>query len=132
MISIAIETPREWVEPVYDHVHHSRCFFLFEQARTALLEKIGLPYDRYLQSGLAAVVGSVQAAYKRELKGGGLTVTCDGVERQGRSLVFIQRILNEKGKVAIDARIELVFMDLKLRRAVQPPAELLEALGLDG
>lgn len=128
MFSIEIETPAEWVEPVYDHVHHSRCFYLFERARGALLDALGLPYEGYLKCGLGAVVGSVQATYKRELKGGLLTVTCDRVEQQGRSVIFHQRVLNPKGKVAIEARIELVFMDFAARRGVNPPAELMVAL----
>lgn len=128
MFCIEIETPAEWVEPVYDHVHHSRCFYLFERAREGLLDKLGLPYKDYLKRGLGAVVGSVQATYKRELKGGLLTVTCDSVELVGRSVFFNQRVLNPRGKAAIEARIELIFMDFAARRGVSPPTDLVAAL----
>ena len=128
MFSLEIETPTEWVEPVYDHVHHSRCFYLFERAREALLDKLGLPCKDYLKCGLGAVVGSVQATYKRELKGGLLSVTCDSIEIEGRSVFFNQRVLNSKGKVAIEARIELIFMDFAARRGVNPPTDLVAAI----
>jgi acyl-CoA thioesterase FadM len=70
----------------------------------------------------------VQAHYKRELKGGRITVTCDRLQVQGRSIIIYQRILNSKGKTAVEAVIESVFMDIQARRGISPPEEFLEAV----
>jgi YbgC/YbaW family acyl-CoA thioester hydrolase len=126
MVSIKVDIDDTWVEPVYEHVHHGRCLSLFEQARCALLEHIGFPNEALLQEGKVLVITSVQATYKREVKRGVATITCDRVDLDGRTLVIYQRLLNERGKVAVEARIESVFMDNATRRGMNPPDDFLE------
>jgi YbgC/YbaW family acyl-CoA thioester hydrolase len=128
MFSIQVEVPPELIAPVYDHVHHGQAFTFFEAARVALMEHLGVPYQGYLDQGLGLVIGSVQASYKRELKGGSVTVTCDRLELRGRSIIINQRILNSKGKVAVEAVVESIFMDIQARRGVSPPQDFLEAV----
>jgi acyl-CoA thioesterase FadM len=128
MFSLQIEIPPELIAPVYDHVHHGNAFFFLEQGRVALMDQLGVPCQGYLDRGLGLVIGSVQAHYKRELKGGRITVTCDRLEVQGRSIIIYQRILNSKGKTAVEAVIESVFMDIQARRGISPPEEFLEAV----
>jgi len=127
MFSIQIELDDQWVAPVYEHVHHGRCFYLLEQARVAYMERIGFPNDVLLSRGQAAVITAVSAQYKREVKRGVVTVTCEDLELQGKTLVIGQKILNERGKVAVEARIESVFMDMTTRRAIAPPEGFAEA-----
>ena len=127
MFSIQIELDDEWVIPVYDHVHHGRCFYLLEQARVAYMERIGFPNDVLLGRGQAAVITAVSAQYKREVKRGVVTVTCEELAVNGKTLIIGQKILNERGKVAVDARIESVFMDMSTRRGVLPPNGFIEA-----
>jgi YbgC/YbaW family acyl-CoA thioester hydrolase len=127
MVSITINIDDSWVEPIYEHVHHGKCLSLFEQARCALLDHIGFPNDALLEDGKVLVITSVQAAYKREVKRGKVTVTCDRVDLNGRALVIHQRILNERGKVAVEAVVESVFMDNSTRRGMTPPEDFLTA-----
>jgi len=127
MFSITVDIDDEWVVPVYDHVHHGRSLSLFEQARCALLEHIGFPNDQLLAEGKALVITKVEAVYKREVKRGRVTVTCDRAEVRDRTLVIHQTLLNERGKPAIDLVIESVFMDVKSKRGMEPPPEFLKA-----
>jgi YbgC/YbaW family acyl-CoA thioester hydrolase len=127
MFSIEVELDDEWVAPIYDHVHHGRCFYLLEQARVAYMAHIGFPNDVLLAQGQAAVITAVAAQYKREVKRGRVTVTCEDLEVDGKTLIIGQKILNERGKVAVAARIESVFMDMDTRRGMLPPEGFVEA-----
>jgi YbgC/YbaW family acyl-CoA thioester hydrolase len=127
MVSITVDIDDTWVEPVYEHVHHGRCLSLFEQARNALLAHIGFPNEDLVSQGKVPVITKVEATYKREVKRGVATITCDRVELDGRTLVIHQRLLNERGKVAVEARIESVFMDNETRRGMNPPEDFLKA-----
>lgn len=127
MFSIEIELDDKWVAPVYDHVHHGHCFFLLEQARVAYMDRIGFPNDLLLSRGQAAVITAVAAQYKREVKRGRVSVTCEDLRVDGKTLVIGQKILNERGKVAVEATIESVFMDMTTRRGIMPPEGFIEA-----
>jgi YbgC/YbaW family acyl-CoA thioester hydrolase len=127
MFSIQVELDDQWVAPVYDHVHHGQCFHLFEQARVAYMAHIGFPNDVLLARGQAAVITAVAAQYKREVKRGRATVTCEDLKVEGKTLIIGQKILNERGKVAVEARIESVFMDMNTRRGIMPPEGFIEA-----
>jgi acyl-CoA thioesterase FadM len=61
------------------------------------------------------------------VKRGRVTVTCDDVTVEGKTLIIGQKILNERGKVAVEARIESVFMDMNTRRGMMPPEGFIEA-----
>jgi acyl-CoA thioesterase FadM len=54
-------------------------------------------------------------------------VTCEDLEVDGKTLIIGQKILNERGKVAVEARIESVFMDMDTRRGMLPPEGFVEA-----
>jgi len=127
MFAIEIELDDEWVAPVYDHVHHGRCFYLLEQARVAYMDHIGFPNDLLLSRGQAAVITAVAAQYKREVKRGRVSVTCEDLKVDGKTLIIGQKILNERGKVAVEARIESVFMDMNTRRGIIPPEGFIDA-----
>jgi YbgC/YbaW family acyl-CoA thioester hydrolase len=127
MFSIEIVINDEWVTPVYEHVHHGRCFYAFEQARVALLREIGFPNDELLAQGKVLVISGVTARYLREVKRGRVQATCENPVLNGRTLILTQRILNERGKVAVEARIESVFMDQNTRRGMHPPEDFARA-----
>lgn len=127
MLSITVELDDTWVEPLYEHVHHGRCLSLFEMARCELLREIGFPNEQLLAEGKALVITKLNATYKREVKRGRVTVTCDRAEVLGRVLIIYQTLLNERGKLAVELVIESVFMDTETRRAMELPADFLQA-----
>jgi len=128
MFSITVELGDGWIEPVYEHVHHGRCFSLLEQARLALLESVGVPNDRLLKEGKVLVIAKVEASYLREVKRGAVTVTCDRIETDERTIRIHQRILNQRGKTAVEGVVHSVCMDILSRRGVALPEELRFAL----
>jgi YbgC/YbaW family acyl-CoA thioester hydrolase len=127
MVAISVEIDDNWITPVYEHVHHGRCFSLFEEARLELLRVIGFPNEQLLEEGKVLVITKVSAEYKREVKRGTVQVSCDRVELRDRSLVIHQRILNHLGKVAVEATIESMFMNMTTRRGMYPPEDFLAA-----
>jgi acyl-CoA thioesterase FadM len=128
MFSITISIDEEWIAPVYDHVHHGRCLSLLEQARAAFIAELGFPNEELLQQGKVIVVTRVDMAYKREVKRGEVQATCDGVEFEDRVLRIRQRIVNNRGKTAVEGIVELMFMDMTTRRGMDIPEEFLQAL----
>jgi YbgC/YbaW family acyl-CoA thioester hydrolase len=126
--SIQIEIDSSWIAAVYDHVHHGRILSLFEQSRAALVEAVGFPNEVLMGQGKVIVVTRVEADYKREVRAGPVEVTCDAASIEGRTIKLHQRILNEKGKVAVDARVCLMFMDASTRRGMDIPREFAAAL----
>lgn len=127
MLSINIDIDDNWITPVYEHVHHGRCFSLFEEARVELLRVIGFPNEQLLDEGKVLVITKVSAEYKREVKRGLVQVTCDRVELRDRVLIIHQRILNQIGKVAVQATVESMFMNKTTRRGMSPPEDFLRA-----
>lgn len=127
MHSLTFDIPTDWIEPVYEHVHHGQYFRIFEQGRLSLLRAIGFPNEELLAQGKALVITRVEACYKREVKGGQVTVTCEEPSLAGRTLVVRQKILNERGKVAVEAVVESMFMDMTTRRGMDVPKDFTEA-----
>jgi len=128
MFSITVELGDTWIDPIYHHLHHARCFFLLEQARTAFLKALGVPNDRLLDEGKVFVITKVEVEFKREVKRGSVAVTCDRVEVGGRTVTFFQRIVNEREKTAVEGQIHLVCMSAETRRGIDVPREVVEAL----
>jgi YbgC/YbaW family acyl-CoA thioester hydrolase len=128
MFSITVELGDTWIDPVYQHVHHARCFSLLEQARIAFLEAVGVPNDRLLNEGKVFVITKVEVEFKREVRRGSVAVTCDRVEVEGRTVTFFQRIVNDREKTAVEGRIHLVCMSAETRRGMDVPSEVVEAL----
>jgi acyl-CoA thioesterase FadM len=128
MFSITIPIDDEWIAPVYDHVHHGRCLSLLEQARAAFIEKLGFPNEQLLQQGKVIVVTRVDMMYKREVKRGEVQATCDGVEFEDRVLRIRQRLVNNRGKTAVEGVVELMFMDMTTRRGMDVPEDFRQVL----
>jgi YbgC/YbaW family acyl-CoA thioester hydrolase len=118
---IALEVDDTWIEPVYEHVHHGRSLSLLERGRIELLRSIGTPNDELLARGLALVIVRIQVAYKREIVKGPVKVYCTAGALRERSIILTQQVHNSRGKVAIDATVESMFMSSQTRRGLQIP-----------
>ncbi len=128
MFSTSILVDDEWISPVYDHVHHGRILSLFELARLGWVESIGFPNDELMEQGKLLVVTGVSVSYKREVKRGTISVTCDRVRIDGKTMRIAQRIVNERNKVAVEAEVSLMFMDPDARRGAEIPDDFRRAL----
>ncbi len=123
MFAIETEIEDDLIDDLYNHVHHGRCFYLLERGRLALMEVIGQPNDMWLKRGIALVITNVNVQYKRELKRGPITITCDTGRVEGKRIVVEQRILNSRGKIAVQGSIESAFMSIQDRRGIDVPEE---------
>lgn len=128
MFSLSILVDDEWISPVIDHVHHGKILSLLELARLGLVQSIGFPNDELIRQGKLLVVTGVTASYKREVKRGSISVTCDSAAIDGRTIRIGQRIVNERNKVAVEAQVSLMFMDPVARRGVDIPDDFKLAL----
>ena len=109
------------IEAEYHHVHHAQSLRLLERARLAFMEAIECPNEAFIKEDLFLVITSIEIQYKRELFEGDVVVTCEAPRIVGKKVIVDQRIINPKGKTAIEAVVTSMFMNGSLRRAVLPP-----------
>lgn len=128
MFSIELVVEGDLIEPVYDHVHHGKCFFLLEKARCAYLQAIGFPNDRLMHEGKVLVITRVDVAYKREVKAGPILVTCEDIRYDDRTIRMRQRIVNARGKTAVEGEVHSMFMDSTSRRGIEAPDDFVAAM----
>ena len=119
----ALEVTSEDVEPLYNHVHHAQALRFMELTRLAYLEAIGIPNDSLIARKLFIVIAEISVVYKRELFQGPIVVTCESPRIEGKAMFIHQRIVNERGKVCVEATYDLRFLSGETRRSVPPPAD---------
>ena len=115
------------VDNPYKHVHHADVVRILEAGREAFLAYIGFPLEALLQQQLLLVVTRVDVRYLREVLSGTVTVTCEDPELSKKEVIVKQRIINQKGKTAVEASIHSAFVSAALKRAVPPPDAFLDA-----
>lgn len=126
IFSVELTVDKSWITSKYNHVHHGRSLSLLEEGRLALLRSIGAPNDQLLEAGLALVITKIDVEYKREIKEGRYTVTCHSGVLTNREILLKQEVLNERGKVALQATVTSMFMSVESRRGLEIPAEFRE------
>ena len=127
MQSFNYSIPEDLIQSRYQHLHHAEALKFLEKGRLDLLDKIGFPNSSLMSRDIFLVITEISVRYKRELFAGDITVECQRTYLEGRDLVIEQRILNSKGKVAIEALVKSCCMSGTLRRAVTIPEDLLAA-----
>lgn len=123
MFQLSITIQDNDLDSVYQHVHHARALYFLERARLGFLEAVGYPTESYMRQGLFWVIASISAQYKRELRAGPITVTCERPQIDGKRLVLEQRILNERGKVAVEGQAVSMLLSKATGRSAQIPEE---------
>jgi len=114
-------------EPHYNHVNHAHALTFLEKARLSFLEDMGFPNKGFMEKGLFFVIFAIEVRYKREILEGEIVVTCDEGWIEDRSVFVRQRIINDKGKVCLEATVESKFMSGESKRSVPPPADFAAA-----
>jgi len=116
------------LHPLYGHVHHADCLKLLERARIRFLEDIGCSYESLIAEEMFLVITKLAVEYKRELRAGPVSVFCENARMEGKSVVIEQKIVNERGKCAVQAIVELKFVRPHARFAAQPPKRFVNCL----
>jgi YbgC/YbaW family acyl-CoA thioester hydrolase len=127
MFEIQQQVTDEYVSSPYNHVHHATCLRFLEEARVRYLEKIGFPLQYFLDKQMFMVVTSVAVSYKREVLKGAIRVTCENPKIEGKILAVEQKILNPKGKVALEARVECMILSGETKRSIPFPPDFTES-----
>ena len=112
----------------YNHVHHANILKLLESGRAAFLDQVGFPIEGLLAQGLFLVISQIQASYKREVKAGQIIVSSDSVAFDGKKILIKQSLINEKGKLAVEAQVESQFLSAEVGRAIFPPPDFMQAV----
>lgn len=103
---------------------------LYEMGRTEMVRGLGLPYIELEHAGIVMPVYSVEAKYKNVIRYDELiTIETTVKEQPSARMEFFHRIFNEDGRLAHEAKVVLVFLDMKTNRPVRAPERLTRLLG---
>jgi acyl-CoA thioesterase FadM len=108
----------------YNHLHHADILKLLELTRLHFLVQIGQPLDGFLSLGLFWVIANLEVRYMREVQAGTISITCEKPKCTDKKLLMPQRIMNAKGKLAVDAEITLMLYCSNKKRAIGIPADV--------
>jgi acyl-CoA thioester hydrolase len=90
---------------------------------------MGMPYIELEHAGIVMPVFSVESKYRNVIKYDELITIETTVEKvPAVRMEFFTRIYNEDGKLAHEAKVVLVFMDMKTGRPVRAPEQLVKLL----
>ncbi len=128
MFEFVVEVRPEQLDVTYRHIHHAEALKFWEQARLAFLTSLGFPSESYMAMGLFWVIAGIEVRYKREIRAGSLRVTCEHGRIEGKSLILEQRIYNERGKLAVEGRVDCMLLARDTGRAAAIPNEFQQAL----
>lgn len=102
---------------------------LYEMGRTEMIRGMGLPYIELEKKGIVMPVFSVEAKYRKVLNYDELiTIETTVKEVPAVRMEFFHKIYNEDGGLAHEAKVVLVFMDMKTKRPVRAPKPLTDLL----
>ena len=102
---------------------------LFEMGRTEMIREMGMPYIELEHAGIVMPVYSVESKYRNVLKYDELiSIETTVKEVPAVRMEFFHKIYNEDGGLAHEAKVVLVFMDMKTGRPVRAPKMLTDLL----
>ncbi len=102
---------------------------LFEMGRTEMIREMGMPYIELEHAGIVMPVYSLESKYRNVLKYDELiSIETTVKEVPAVRMEFFHKIYNEDGKLAHEAKVVLVFMDMKTGRPVRAPKMLTDLL----
>jgi acyl-CoA thioester hydrolase len=102
---------------------------LFEMGRTEMIRDMGMPYIELEKQGIVMPVYSLESRYKNVLRYDELITIETTVKKLPTArMEFFHKIFNEDGTLAHEAKVVLVFLDMKSNRPVRVPEQLLNLL----
>jgi acyl-CoA thioester hydrolase len=102
---------------------------LYEMGRTEMIREMGMPYIELEKGGIVMPVFSVESKYRKVLSYDELiTIETTVKEMPAVRMEFFHKIYNEDGGLAHEARVVLVFLDMKTNRPVRAPGSLVKLM----
>lgn len=113
-------------------VHHAAYLHYLEDARTAWLRALGLPYSALEATGVGLPVRRAEVRYRAPAKyEDELDVEVRLARMRGASATFVYRVTRVDGTAIVDAEVELACIDLVSGRPRLLPDELRARLTTD-
>jgi acyl-CoA thioester hydrolase len=101
----------------------------YEMGRTEMIRELGMPYIQMEHAGIVMPVFSVEAKYRKVIRYDELiTIETTVKDLPVARIEFFTRIFNEDGGLAHEAKVVLVFLDMKTNRPVRAPESLVKLL----
>jgi acyl-CoA thioester hydrolase len=101
----------------------------YEIGRTEMIREMGLPYMEIEKEGIMMPVYSVEAKYRDVLRYDELITIETTIKSMPTARIeFFNRIFSEKGALAHEARVVLVFQNIKTGKIVRAPDVLVNLL----
>lgn len=114
----------------YHHVHHATTLRFLETGRLRFLEAIGYPIEWFFERNMLLVITDISIRYVREIRAGKIEVRCESPRIEERKIVIHQKLINERGKLAVEATVSSMSMNSVSRRGVYPPEEFVRRFAL--
>jgi acyl-CoA thioester hydrolase len=110
-------------------VYYGNYARLYEIGRTEMIREMGMPYTELEDAGIMMPVYAVESRFRDVIRYDELVTIETTVHKlPSARMEFEHRIFNEAGKEVHEARVILVFLDMKTRRPVRAPERLIELL----
>ena len=110
-------------------VHHSNYPRFMEEARMELFRKINLSYKEVEDSGVIFPVVSMNLKFLIPVFFDEIITIKTTLKRPANNkLLFHHEIVNQTGKTATTAEAILTFMDIKTRKPIRPPHEIISCI----
>ncbi|MCK5134468.1 MAG: acyl-CoA thioesterase [Bacteroidales bacterium] len=110
-------------------VYYGNYARFFEIGRTEMIRELGMPYLEIEKKGIVMPVYSLESKYRNVIRYDELiTIETTVRDLPVARMEFHHRIFNEAGKIAHEAKVVLVFLDMKTNRPTRVPERLLELL----
>lgn len=113
------------------HMRHTAYNDYAAQVRVSLFDELGLPLQTLVASGYGPVLFHEDTTFKREVfMNEKITVDCAALSfrKDLKIWKFRQQVFKQTGELACIIIATGAFMDLKLRKVVVPPQQIIDML----
>lgn len=113
------------------HVRHSVYADLCASARFSCLESLGFGYSKMMKVGVGPVLFKETIIYMKEIRPGGkvkVNFILAGMSESGHKFRIEHQIFRDDGVQAASLVVDGGWLDLRARKIVAPPEELVEAM----
>lgn len=123
---------KEYHLDTFGHVNNAVYLNLYEEARWDFISKNGYGLEIIQKNQKGPVVLEANVRFKRELKNREfITIKSVSEPSKGKIMKIKQMMVKEDGQVASEALFVVGFMDMKLRKLIEPTEEWLKAIGFE-
>lgn len=110
-------------------VYYGNYALYLEEARTELIRSLGLTYSELEKKGVMMPVVNMNITYRKPAKYDELLILETWIDGDiSRNINFKTYIKSERGDLLNEAKITLVFMDVKSGKSIQCPSDIVQKL----